>query len=1171
MDDSINHNDNRNLLVLKASAGSGKTYNLALQYIKHLLFTSDDDGRLLPRRHEGDKHILNAHRLLLAITFTNKATDEMKERIIKELYALATPDAHSDYLLGFVQQTGLSEGQVRDLARQALTELLFDYSNFNVSTIDSFFQTILRNFARELDRDFNYDIQLDDVYAVRVAIHNFLLSLGQQGKPSDVDNWVKEYQQHLIYGDPDKKTWQFFNDGGDFLKFAKQINTEVFRSRMGDIRDYLGHLDEQGEFVSDFSRIRAFKSFIKRVVDASLGEVQHSQDDLLVALRPLATSCWKGRTFYNILANEDKIADALKNFDVNKITNQFTARAMPGNDVLDHLAHLIAQRSRWDEVASMFRAIEKDTGLLGMLAMIDVFLERYRHESNSILISDTNELIGTVLESGSNFVYERVSTSIAHFMIDEFQDTSTKQYENFRDLLDNSLANGHFNMLIGDAKQSIYRFRNVDPSVFREKVNKDFAQYIFQPPLKPGEPTSTNYRSSANIIDFNNSLFEFIRQRYPQFPDDVVQAKPAAIDVKKVPGYVRWIPGNYDLLLQDDIISAAAAVGTDDSDKVDLLAVLPGYLLQLHQRYDWGKIGILVNTNSQGNAVVKRILDYNRCTAGETISIISGESLLLSNSPVVRRIIAMLRFIDISQYAPDEDDEEVNANREMSRFYRNRESDQRLYAAMGEFIRRVGTNADNDPGTNGKILEQCLSASENADHPSSGYDGILQRLLPSSGELTTLVSIVEAIIAYFKSDALTSADVDNETAFLLAFQDAVMQFSAMRNGGSVREFLKYWDEKKDSLTVASPSTSDAVNIMTIHKSKGLEFDCVVLPYANWEIDDNSREEYYWMPREAFADVLTVVPPALQPCDMSVIPPLVRVGKKYLVSIYDQGDYGQCAREFISEQRSAVVIDNLNKTYVAMTRPRSELHIFSDEGTHNDLKPLLMDFVGNSGVMTPMTNAAGEPTGWYEMGVISTREQLDSKREKKDHSAMTCPITRYPAASIPSDLHVRVDHAASSSIKDGIRLHSILSSIIDRNDLDRIITTALKHGIITTIAGDLCNLDNVNAHVREPIMDPSSPVYDWFDPDNKVYSERTITSASDSLWDEDGIENLRPDRIIRRPDGSIHVIDYKSGLRDDKRYMRQLKRYMEKLHRIFPGVTIHGHLWYLMEDTILDHD
>ena len=209
-DRMLESDNNRNLLVIKASAGSGKTYRLAQEYIRHLLFTRAEDGTLMPRRTVGDTRQLNAHRQLLAITFTNKATDEMKERIVAELYNLSQPDTRSDYLAGFIDETGLSEAAVRDLARQALNELLFDYSYFNVSTIDSFFQTILRNFARELDRDFNYDIQLEEDYAVRVAVHKFLLALGREGMPTQVNDWVQDYQRHLIRGDAERKNWKFF-------------------------------------------------------------------------------------------------------------------------------------------------------------------------------------------------------------------------------------------------------------------------------------------------------------------------------------------------------------------------------------------------------------------------------------------------------------------------------------------------------------------------------------------------------------------------------------------------------------------------------------------------------------------------------------------------------------------------------------------------------------------------------------------------------------------------------------------------------------------------------------------------------------------------------------------------------------------------------------------------
>ena len=167
--------------------------------------------------------------------------------------------------------------------------------------------------------------------------------------------------------------------------------------------------------------------------------------------------------------------------------------------------------------------------------------------------------------------------------------------------------------------------------------------------------------------------------------------------------------------------------------------------------------------------------------------------------------------------------------------------------------------------------------------------------------------------------------------------------------------------------------------------------------------------------------------------------------------------------------------------------------------------------------------------------------------------------------------MRVERAASSHIKAGIRLHSLLGDIRDRNDVDRAINQGLKHGSITSDPDDPCGIDMVDKYVRQPIMNPDSRVAAWFDPANKVYSERTITSASDNLWDEDGIENLRPDRIVRRPDGTILVIDYKSGERNDKKYCRQVKRYIDRLRLVFPDADISGRIWYITRDVILDHN
>ena len=1185
-----NVNNPRNLLVIKASAGSGKTYRLALEYIRHLLFTkSEDSGNMVPRRAKGDTRPLNAHRNLLAITFTNKATDEMKQRIVAELYRLSQPGVKSDYLGDFMQESGLGEPKVRLLASQALSELLFDYSNFNVSTIDSFFQTILRNFARELDRDFNYDIQLDEEYAVRVAVHNFLLSLGNEENPSQVDDWVKDYQRHMIRGEAEKKDWKFFNDNGSLNKFAKQINSELFRSSMDEIRAYLGSVDQQGRFNSDFSKIRSFKQTMHDAVQ----RVNDVIEDGLAHLRDLLAP-YDGVLKYalkNWYAKGELVplTDALAEADEEKIRTQFTKGNVPDDTTVMAIHQQVSDHYTNRNLANFFQHIEDNLGLLGMLAMIDLFLEEYRHETNSILIGDTNELIGTVLESGSDFVYERVGTTIAHFMIDEFQDTSTKQYENFRGLLKESLSVGNFNMLIGDAKQSIYRFRNADLTVFRERVGEDFAGDITvgrnHDASRPDDgPASTNYRSSRNIITFNNKLFEFLRDKFLSRQPvvgtycDIEQGMPGNIDTK-APGYVRLMAANYKRLTDDDRMRAALPEGfemPEDKD-VDVLAVLPGYLLKLHERFDWGRIGILVNSHTDGDSVVDCILDYNKHTTGEKIHIISGESLLLNNSPIIRRIIAMLRFIDISQFcSTEEEDEMVDEQDEIQRrMSRKRMSDRRLYTALNEFIKAVAANPEASSEENGELLRQCLETVDNG--ATANQDDLqpmavtLEQLLPPAGELTTLVSIVETIIAHFKNGG--GDDVDREVAFLLAFQDTVMQFASQRNGGSVREFLKFWDEKKNKLAVSSADGGDAINIMTIHKAKGLEFDCVLIPFAKWEMDGNSQEKAYWMPRNEFLEILQN--PLLEglACDASIVPPLLHVGKTESVELTRAGVFSGNTAAFVNKQVDDVLIDNLNKTYVAMTRPRTELHIFAGGGS-NTIAPLLTEFADSSGVMAPCDAV----DGWYEVGTPLTREQMEDLRQQRQQEQQeethrdvsNVPISGYTVNPIPVQLRVRVEHASSASIDAGLRLHSLMSRIHDRNDVDRVIDDALKHGVITTgDPDDPCGIDSVNAHVRGPIMDPATRIAAWFDPANKVYSERTITTASDSLWAEDGIENLRPDRIVSRPDGTMLVIDYKSGQRDDKRYLRQLNRYIGKLRLIFPDTPIAGRIWYITHDLILD--
>ena len=239
-----------------------------------------------------------------------------------------------------------------------------------------------------------------------------------------------------------------------------------------------------------------------------------------------------------------------------------------------------------------------------------------------------------------------------------------------------------------------------------------------------------------------------------------------------------------------------------------------------------------------------------------------------------------------------------------------------------------------------------------------------------------------------------------------------------------------------------------------------------------------------------------------------------------------------------------------------------------------MKPLLTAFAQGSGLMHPITLTDGTADCWFEYGEPSTAVEIAAfkrSQENKDQKEvpLNLPIKQYAVSDIPAQLRVRSENVSSAHIKAGVRLHSLMSRIGDRDDVERIITQGLKHGTINREGTDLCSLASVNAHVLEPIMDEQCRVAAWFDPANKVYSERTITSASDEA--EDGIENLRPDRIVLRPDGRLLVIDYKTGQRNDKRYCRQVRQYIAKLRAMGIADVIEGRIWYIAHDTIIDEN
>lgn len=1153
----------KGLLQISASAGSGKTYTLAKRYIMLLIFTTGSDGLLHLRQQAG------YHNHILAITFTNKATAEMKKRIVDELYILATDPDDSDFMRDFRNDQkdfapgALEKDKVQQAARQALASVLHDYGTFNVSTIDSFFQSIMRNFAHELDRDYNYEVQIDAEFALKSAIHAFLLSLGADARRTgsqrltDVERWVKDYISHQV---SEGKDWNFFKDDGGLLRFAKLMTMEFFARHMPALHDYLTHSGDDGVTVPDMSRISDFK---KHVVKEMEPLESHYRDVLGARIKQLVAKynidterIWANRMVALMCKDNNIIAQGisytksspLKNgfTDDSFVKNNFTQKYQPPQGFIDEVQAWRSEVIMTWNVWQLLKKLTGDLGLLGLINSIDDYLKAYGRETNQLLLSDTNDLIARVLDSGVPFLYERVGTWINHFMIDEFQDTSRKQYDNFKPLLYEALAHADENlcMLIGDAKQSIYRFRNADPSLFRDSIGQDFDPEDHG--LKQ-ESLGTNYRSCPAIVRFNNWLFDkmlavpqlatkdVLKRTYApnNDPDDYQQKEHKTTPL----GMVR--------------IQVVGKSGKEYED--DVLSQVPQILLGLHERFEWGDIGILVNTKEDGKKIVQCIMAHNKqADPASKIEVASDESMLVASSPSVKRIISLLRFIDLTQFVlPDDtlpvaDDKDVKANK-----YRLRQ--QYHYHVLGLFMERMAGDSVADPGL---LLQQCFrdidgKRKQSVEAQMKTFADEIDRLLPNRRtELMTLTNIVEHIIAQYlqhNDKALI------ETAHLLAFQDCVNEFATQRGGGTVREFLNFWDTQCEKLSVPASASNDAINVMTIHKSKGLEFECVVMPFVDWKVQSEgggaNGRRILWVDSktlfEQHGDVL------LGGIPQDIVPPLLPLSQPEVVALAHED---LMLHDYVDKFEQDVLVDNMDKTYVAFTRPKQELHMMVDGGSEigSLIQPIL-----DEGVDKPDIALTKVDETTYQWG--EPRDTTLDKPKDDTGTIVMLDMPPYQVASGAARLHVRLPKDLTDKQNTGNRLHNLMSRIAYRRDVERAWGFCLNRGIIRADDHDW-PLERIRAIIDRMFDDPRTS--DWFSDDNRVYNERNI-----SLGPAAQGKTKRPDRVIRRPDGTWMVIDYKFGEKNLDDNTRQVRDYMQRLARM--GKTpIQGYLWYVAHDEVI---
>ena len=765
-------------------------------------------------------------------------------------------------------------------------------------------------------------------------------------------------------------------------------------------------------------------------------------------------------------------------------------------------------------VYASYKKILDLTYQLGLLGDINASMQDFTNENNTILLSGTNDIVKRIIDGCETpFIYERIGMYLHNFLLDEFQDTSRMQWENLLPLVRNGLANGHDSLIIGDVKQSIYRFRNSDPQLLHSQLKVDFSNDS----IKYNEGRSINWRSARNIVHWNNAFFRFLSMalNMDEFYADVEQK--VSPKNEKLPGHVvvarREIP---DKKKDTDGSNDSKTESNDNSNDNDsnfkewaiekMIVDLQSLLARGFKQKD---IAVLSNTNREGQLAISRIMKWNIENPDKQMKVVSEESLLVISSPAVRIVVNILKMLDRCE-AHNEDGRE-----------------------MPMVLRRFEANRSEGMDTSEAFEDAIVSKDEDiADY--------IDRLYETS-KSACLDSVVEQIIKSQLSKQMT----EENTPYLLAFLDSVVDFMS-RYGSNIHHFLKWWDKVGPGLSISSPDNIDAIRVITIHKSKGLQFPCVLIPMFDWNFDQSSIE---WIETAGFKDKL---PKGV------AIPPIVPVKRDNKRTLFD--------KEFKKIARSNIM-DSLNKTYVACTRAQYELIIYTENNKELGLQ--LSQFLetcrnNNNGIApTPTENC--DPDVVYELGKPMLRSDIPALNSDDNALPDNVESRIMPPYSVVSDVD-RWKLTSPDIIIDvrgttrwvGEMLHKVMERVRTPKNLKKAFGRALHRGMITEEEHD-----EYLALLSKRLADPR--VADWFANDNRLMLERSVTIG--------GNGQKRPDRVVMKPNGEIIIVDYKFGDRsddNDTKYKRQVAGYKRAVCDALgcrPG-CVSGYVWYIHSGDIL---
>ncbi|QNM85215.1 UvrD-helicase domain-containing protein [Polaribacter pectinis] len=1014
--------------VYNASAGSGKTFTLVKEYLKVLL-TSDD---------------IFAFQRILAITFTNKAAGEMKERVLENLEKFAEGES-TDMYSKILEETTLDKTTVKERSKKILDAILQNYSAFSITTIDSFTHKIIKNFAYDLGLSLNFEVEMDAISLLNEAVDVLISKIGTDKK---LTNLLIDYSLDKI---DDDKSWDISNDLNDFARvLLNEDDVKHFRKLAKK---------ELDDFYNLKKKLQASNKKIEKDYKVLADEVLKFINDNGVAISDFGYAGEYPKHFQKLgklrfLKSEDLKFDGRLNKTIEESKNLFAAKTDANiKDTIDGISenlkdYYYQSKDLYNATYSLYllnKITLKSIIPLAVLNNINSELNTIKEDNNIRLNAEFNQLISdNIKDQPAPFIYERIGQRFQNYFIDEMQDTSVLQWQNLIPLIDNALAQENSKLLlVGDGKQAIYRWRGGKAEQFISLGSDKENPFHIE---KKVDNLPVNFRSYSEVINFNNSFFQhasnFLQnESYKKlFFDGNTQLENA-----KKGGYVS--------------ISFLDKEEEKEDEKIKYPKKVLAKINELKDEFSLNEICVLTRTKKDGIAIA----DY---LSENGVSIVSSETLLLNNNAKIKFIVAVLQIIQ-------------NANDEEKRFeflyflYHHLKIDEPKHQFFKKHIK----------SSNFLIFEALKSYGVTFDFTNFQQVPFYEK--------------IEEIIRGFQL-------VNSSNAYIQFFLDVVLE--QQRKATDIGEFLEFWELKKDKLSIVASENADAVQIMTIHKSKGLEFPVVIFPC---DVDVYRQIN----PKIWFDDL----PESYE------FKELLIDYKKDISFINDRG------LEIFNQQREELELDNFNLLYVALTRAVEQLHVVTEK------KISAKGFENLNHYSGIFINYLKEINRWQDDVLeysFGNKNKIIVEKKKKKEKIITEIHEKF--ISTPWQEHNIVLLASASklwnttqgeAIDFGNLFHEILSKITTSNDVGYVVNQYHHQGFI-----DEVQMNSIKTTISEVVYHPK--LKDYFSEEVTVFNEREIVDVDNQI--------IIPDRLVFNDNNEVTIIDYKTGNASNEHHQQLLK-------------------------------